>query len=85
MTDLIHAPDWPAERVAEARAIIADAAHHSDRLVGIACEVLARHGATEEEREEARLLRLIVDARRPVRARRNDSDHDDHRDRGVQP
>ena len=74
MTDLSHNPDWPADRVAEARAIIADAAHHSDRLVGIACEVLARHGATEEEREEARLLRLIVDARRPVLARRNDAD-----------
>ncbi|MBU3032151.1 hypothetical protein [Paracoccus marinaquae] len=74
MTDLCHKPDWPADRVAEARAVIADAAHHSDRLVTIACEVLARHGATEEEREEARLLGLIVDARRPVRARRNDAD-----------
>lgn len=84
MTDLSHKPDWPADRVAEARAIIADAAHHSDRLVTIACEVLARHGVTEAEREEARLLRLIVDARRPVRARRNDSDDDDHRDREVQ-
>lgn len=38
MTDLIHAPDWLADRIAEARAIIADAAHHSDRLVIIACE-----------------------------------------------
>ncbi|MDP5308413.1 hypothetical protein [Paracoccus spongiarum] len=85
MTDLIHTPDWPADRVAEARAVIADAAHHSDRLVTIACEVLARHGATEAEREEARLLRLIVDARQPVRGRRNDGDHDDHRNREVQP
>ncbi|MAM38323.1 MAG: hypothetical protein CL949_15780 [Erythrobacter sp.] len=74
MTDLIHAPDWPADRVAEARAVIADAAHHSDRLVTIACEVLTRHGATEDEREEARLLRLIVDARQPVRGRRRDGD-----------
>ncbi len=75
MTDLIHAPDWPTDRVAEARAVIADAAHHSVRLVTIACEVLARHAASREEREEARLLRLIVDARRPVRNRRNDGDH----------
>ncbi|WBU64809.1 hypothetical protein [Paracoccus aerodenitrificans] len=82
MTNLSHKPDWPADRVAEARAVIADAAHHSDRLVTIACEVLARHGATDEEREEARLLRLIVDARRPVRGRRNDDDHDTC---GVQP
>ena len=44
MTDLIHAPDWPADRVAEARAVIADAAHHSDRLVTIACEVLTPGG-----------------------------------------
>ena len=65
---------WPADRLAEARAVIADAAHHSDRLVTIACEVLARHGVTFEEREEARLLCLIVDARRPVRGRRNDGD-----------
>ncbi|WP_411957162.1 hypothetical protein [Paracoccus homiensis] len=54
MTDLIHAPDWPADRVAEARAVIADAAHHSDRLVTIACKVLACHGATQEERESAK-------------------------------
>ena len=74
MTDLIYSPDWPTDRVAEARSVIADAAHHSDRLVGIACDVLARHGETAEEREDARLLRLIVDARRPVRARRNDGD-----------
>ena len=74
MTDLILAPDWPTDRVAEARAVIADAAHHSDRLVTIACEVLTRHGATEDEREEARLLRLIVDARQPVRGRRRDGD-----------
>lgn len=66
--------DWPADRMAEARAVIADVAHHSDHLIRLACQVLARHGATEEEREEARLLLLIVDARRPVRSQRNDDE-----------
>jgi len=55
--------DWPADRVAEARAVIADVAHHSDQLIRLACHVLARHGVTEEERSDARLLLLIVDAR----------------------
>lgn len=66
--------DWPADRVAEARAVIADVAHHSDHLIRLACHVLAQHGATEGEREEARLLLLIVDARRPLHARRSDDD-----------
>lgn len=66
--------DWLAKRVAEARAVIADVAHHSDHLIRLACHVLARHGATEDEREEARLLLLIVDARRPLHARHSDAD-----------
>lgn len=68
--------EWPADRIAEARTVIADVAHHSDHLIRLACQVLARHGATEEEREEARLLLLILDARRPLRARRNDDDQE---------
>lgn len=64
--------DWPADRLAEARAVIADVAHHSDHLLRLACHVLAQHGATEDERSDARLLLLIVDARRPLRDRRND-------------
>lgn len=66
--------DWPADRVAEARAVIADVAHHSDHLIRLACQVLGRHGQGEEEREDARLLLLILDARRPLRARRADDD-----------
>ncbi|WP_052174761.1 hypothetical protein [Paracoccus sanguinis] len=71
--------DWPADRVAEARAVIADVAHHSDRLIRLACHVLARHGATEDERSDARLLLLILDARRPLRARRNDDGNEEVR------
>lgn len=66
--------DWPADRVAEARAVIADVAHHSDHLIRLACHVLAQQGEGEEEREDARRLLLILDTRRPLRARRSDAD-----------
>ena len=66
--------DWPADRVAEARAVIADVAHHSDHLTRFACKVLIQHGEGDEEREDARRLLLIVDARRPLHARRSDAD-----------
>lgn len=68
--------DWPADRLAEARAVIADIAHHSDHLIRLACQVLAQHGEGNEEREDARRLLLILDARRPLRARRNDGDQE---------
>ena len=64
---------WPADRLAEARAVIADVAHHSDRLIGLAARVLIAHGETAAERAEAQRLLLVVDARRPVRrAQRED-------------
>ncbi len=66
--------DWPADCLAEARAVIADVAHHSDHLIRLACHVLAAHGETEQEREDARILLVVVDARRPVRhAQRDDN------------
>ena len=64
---------WPADRVAEARAVIADVAHHSDLLIRLACNVLLQHGETPGERADARRLLVVVDARRPVqRAQRED-------------
>lgn len=69
--------DWPADRLAEARAVIADVVHHSDPLIRLACHVLVRHGETEAERREARALLLVIDARCPARhrhARRDDPD-----------
>ena len=59
--------DWPADRVAEARAVTADVAHHSDHLIRLACNVLATHGDTAAERKDARVLLVVIDARRPVR------------------
>lgn len=66
---------WPADRLAEARAIVANVARHSDHLIGLACTVLVAHGETATERKDARVLLLVIDARRPVRrAQREDSD-----------
>lgn len=73
MTALPRKSAWPADRVAEARAVIADAAHHSDHLLRLACTVLATHGESAAERADARRLQLVIDARRPIaRAQRED-------------
>ena len=63
--------DWPADRVAEARAVIADVAHHSDHLIRFPCNVLVTHGDTAAERKDASVLLVVIDARRP--AQRDDN------------
>ncbi|MCQ0090923.1 hypothetical protein FGD77_21885 [Roseovarius sp. M141] len=55
------------ERRREARAVVADVAHHSDHLIRLACNVLIRHGETPQEREDARILLVVLDARHPGR------------------
>ena len=66
--------NWPADRLAEARAVIADVAHHSDHLIRLACNVLVTHGDSAAERKDARILLAVIDARRPVRrAQREDN------------
>jgi hypothetical protein len=73
MTFLPSNCDWPADRVTEARAVIADVAHHSDHLIRLACDVLSAHGETPAERADAQRLQVVIDARRPVyRAQRED-------------
>ncbi len=73
MTIHTRSSTWPADRVAEARAVIADVAHHSDLLIRLACNVLVQHGETSAERADAQRLLVVVDARRPVlRAQRAD-------------
>ena len=59
--------NWPADRLAEARAVVADVVHHSDHLIRLACNVLVTHGDTAAERKDARVLLVVIDARRPVR------------------
>ena len=39
-----HSPDWPAERLAEARGIVADFVHHPDSLIVLACRAIAAQG-----------------------------------------
>lgn len=60
--------DWIDERLREARIVVADVVHHSDHLVRLACNVLAQHGETPAEREDARLLLVVLDAKSPGRA-----------------
>jgi len=59
--------DWIEERRSEARAVVADVAHHSDHLIRLACKVLVQHGETDKEREDARILLVVVDAKHPTR------------------
>ena len=66
MTSPSHSSAWLADRVAEARAVIADVAHHSDLLIRLACNVLVQHGETPGERADAQRLLVVVNARRPV-------------------
>ena len=71
--------NWPTDRVREARAVIADVAHHSDHLIRLACDVLMRHGESAAERRDARALLFVVDGRRPL-CQRHDRGRDDDRD-----
>ncbi|WP_412508315.1 hypothetical protein [Roseovarius sp. SYSU LYC5161] len=62
--------DWIDERLREARIVVADVVHHCDHLVRLSCNVLVRHGQTAEEREDARLLLVVLEAKSPGRADR---------------
>ena len=66
--------DWIDERRREARIVVADVLHHSDHLLRLACNVLVKHGETSSEREDARILLVVLDAKSPVRAGRNRPD-----------
>ena len=66
--------DWIDERRREARIVVADDLHHSDHLLRLACNVLVQHGETSSEREDARILLVVLDAKSPVRAGRNRPD-----------
>ena len=67
--------DWMHDRLTEARVVLADVAHHQDGLIRLACRVIARHGETAKERENARVLLVVIEARSPLRHRhRSDQD-----------
>jgi hypothetical protein len=71
--------DWIDERLREARIVVADVVSHSDHLLRLACKVLVQHGETPTEREDARILLVVLDARSPVRTRRQRPDPEDAR------
>ena len=66
--------DWIDERLREARIVVADVVHRSDHLLRLACNVLVQHGETPAEREDARILLVVLDARSPGRAGRHHPD-----------
>lgn len=68
--------DWIEERLREARIVVADVVNHSDHLIRLACNVLVQHGQTPEEREDARILLVVLDARSPGRAGRDAHDRE---------
>ena len=68
--------DWIEERLREARIVVADVVNHSDHLIRLACNVLVQHGETPEEREDARILLVVLDARSPGRAGRDTHDRE---------
>ena len=63
--------EWIDERRREARIVVADVVDHSDHMLRIACKVLVQHGETPEEREDARILLVVLDAKTPGRAERH--------------
>ena len=48
--------DWPAQRLAEARGIVADFVHHPDSLIILACRAIAAHSRDPQECREALAL-----------------------------
>ena len=69
--------DWIDERLREARIVVGDVVGHSGHLLRLACNVLVQHGETPTEREDARILLVVLDARAPLRAGRDRSDRED--------
>ena len=62
---------WIDERRREARIVVSDVVNHSDHLLRLACNVLVQHGETAEEREDARILLVVLDAKSPGRVERH--------------
>ena len=71
--------DWVEERLREARIVVADVVHHSDHLQRLACNVLIQHGKTAAEREDARILLVVLDARSTGRSVRQHPDPENRR------
>jgi hypothetical protein len=68
--------DWIYERRREARIVVSDVVNHSDHLLRLACNVLVQHGETAEEREDARMLLVVLDAKSPGRVKHDRTDRE---------
>ncbi|MDB6179165.1 hypothetical protein PAF17_16870 [Paracoccus sp. Z330] len=68
-TDAAPCPsDWPAQRLTEARGIVADFVHHPDSLIVLACRAIAAHSPDPQESREALALAgllIAVSSRKP--------------------
>ena len=71
--------EWIDERRREARMVVADVVNHSDHLIRLACNVLVQHGETPEEREDVRILLVVLDAKTPRRLPAPRSDREGER------
>jgi hypothetical protein len=71
--------EWIDERRREARIVVADVVNHSDHLIRLACNVLVQHGETPEEREDARILLVVLDAKSPGRVERHRPKREGHK------
>lgn len=71
--------EWIDDRRREARIVVADVVNHSDHLIRLACNVLVQHGETPEEREDARILLVVLDAKSPGRVERHRPEQEDHK------
>lgn len=71
--------EWIDERRREARIVVADVVNHSDHLIRLACNVLVQHGETPEEREDARILLVVLDAKSPGRVERHRPEREGHK------
>ena len=70
--------EWIDDRRREARIVVADIVNHSDHLIRLACNVLVQHGETPEEREDARILLVVLDAKSPGRSEHHRSNREGH-------
>jgi hypothetical protein len=71
--------EWIDDRRREARIVVADVVNHSDHLIRLACNFLVQHGATPEEREDARILLVVLDAKSPGRVERHRPEREGHK------
>ena len=71
--------EWIDDRRREARIVVADVVNHSDHLIRLACNVLVQHGETPQEREDARILLVVLDAKSPRRVERHRPNREGHR------